>query len=984
MRHFLKDLSFISKIGLTWSIRKKISNDFDQEYYLDQNPDVAESGLDPLAHYLADGWKEGRDPHPDFNTSFYLSVHDTKGTCPLLHWVLEGRDRGLATKPSESKATTADYSSAQLEKLRAEFSAEYYVRHNPDVAEAGADPFAHYLACGWAEGRNPNSDFSTLYYLDANTDIAEAGINPFAHYILHGRKEGRLGLPMDSYSVGQNSALLDPAEINWLACPAEDVRDIAKRFDDAFYLDAYREVAALGVDPKVHYLMLGWRLGYDPRPDFSTVYYCDRNIDIKQDGGNPFLHYCRYGYKEHRETQSYIEKQLKNFCPKVSVIVPNYNHAKYLPQRLRSIADQTYNNIELIILDDKSSDNSREVILELVDDLGLDARLEFNDANAGNVFKQWRKGLSLASGELIWICESDDFCEPDFLENMVTAFADESVNIAFGRIQFSDGQGNLMEGLDAYRENAEPGIWGKTITRPAAEWFRGGFGVNNVIANVGGCVFRRVDLPENIWEEVQNFKICGDWFLYLHISGAGQITYDPRAVAYFRQHGANTSASNFHQQYYYKENFRILRLLAETWGIPKKTRLHFIEKVEAQYQHHNMHETLGDFDNAFAIPELLEVKRKTKHIQIYFLGFHPGGGELFPINLANALLEAGYFVSMVAIDLTSINQDMQARLDRRIPVYHAVHLTSRGRGDFLDASGVTLINSHVAGADAFLYSLGQDRIERPYVVTLHGSYVAFEGAPRPMIEWITANVDNWIYTADRNLEFFENEYVDWGDFVKLPNAMPRDERDALFTRDDLGISESDIVFIFVARGIKRKGWRAAIEAFRILQAHYGRADVKLLMIGEGEETDRAKTLAADLPDIHFVGYQSEINGIFRLSDALVLPTRFEGESYPLCLIQAIQDSLPAIATDIGEIKSMMTAESGETTGILLENQRDSRAFFDDLAKAMNKMCDRKIRADFSKQASTRASAYEMKSLVVSYSQAYRVALEKHALAITND
>ena len=47
--------------------------------------------------------------------------------------------------------------------------------------------------------------------------------------------------------------------------------------------------------------------------------------------------------------------------------------------------------------------------------------------------------------------------------------------------------------MDAYREGAEAGIWGGTLRRPAYKWFSGGFGVNNVIANVGGSVWRRQD-----------------------------------------------------------------------------------------------------------------------------------------------------------------------------------------------------------------------------------------------------------------------------------------------------------------------------------------------------------------------------------------------------------------------------------------------------------------------------------------------------------
>lgn len=100
--------------------------------------------------------------------------------------------------------------------------------------------------------------------------------------------------------------------------------------------------------------------------------------------------------------------------PLVSVIVPNYNHAPYLKERLDSIYQQTYQNIEVILLDDFSSDNSVEVLKQYARKYPHNTRLIVNEENSGKVFRQWNKGLSLAKGELIWIAESDDYCDVNF------------------------------------------------------------------------------------------------------------------------------------------------------------------------------------------------------------------------------------------------------------------------------------------------------------------------------------------------------------------------------------------------------------------------------------------------------------------------------------------------------------------------------------------------------------------------------------------
>src|SRR6187431_17527 len=96
--------------------------------------------------------------------------------------------------------------------------------------------------------------------------------------------------------------------------------------------------------------------------------------------------------------------------PKVSVIIPNYNHADFLMQRIVSILNQTYQDFELIILDDCSSDKSREIIEHYRTHPKV-SHIVYNAENSGSTFKQWKLGLDYAKGDWIWIAESDDYCE---------------------------------------------------------------------------------------------------------------------------------------------------------------------------------------------------------------------------------------------------------------------------------------------------------------------------------------------------------------------------------------------------------------------------------------------------------------------------------------------------------------------------------------------------------------------------------------------
>ena len=97
--------------------------------------------------------------------------------------------------------------------------------------------------------------------------------------------------------------------------------------------------------------------------------------------------------------------------PQVSVIIPNFNHAAYLDQRINSVLNQTYQDFEVILLDDCSTDNSKEVLLKYSDNMKV-AHVIFNDKNCGSTFNQWKKGLHLAKGKYIWRCF---FCVCSFI-----------------------------------------------------------------------------------------------------------------------------------------------------------------------------------------------------------------------------------------------------------------------------------------------------------------------------------------------------------------------------------------------------------------------------------------------------------------------------------------------------------------------------------------------------------------------------------------
>ena len=962
--------------------RQWIVDHFDAAFYRKQ---LRDAGVDPLPqralrHYLDEGWMAGFDPSPDFSTELYLALHEgarTAGCAPLQYHASVGRFTGAEIPPSDRRVGTMEVSADKLLiELRDLFDEDFY-RSQLDAPIEG-DALTHFLNIGWRWGLNPSASFDTAYYLETNPDVSEIGLNPLLHFLRHGRAEGRRTAcpPGNDTDAGADvePELPEAVEAEAPVAPAVSETlppdDPAAAFFDAGFYAAQLDLMPDGITLYQHFSETGWKQRLDPSPHFSTAYYLQTNPEVAGAGINPFLHWVNYGRHEKRPAVPYYRQP--DFAPLVSVIVPNYNHARFLEQRLRSIYDQTYRHIELIVLDDASKDDSRDVIARLLEDCPFPFRTAFNDIGTGNPFRQWQRGLSMAEGELIWICESDDFADPAFLANLVPSFAEMSVKMALGRIEFCKSDGSAMAGMAGFREAAEPGIWDKPLARPAAHWFRSAFAMRNIVANVGGCVFRNQHVDASVWDQATQYRIAGDWFLYIHLLGSGKLAYSPDAVTYFRQHEANTSARNFDKLYYYDECWAVQQEIRRHWAVDAEASERFIADLAHQYRHFEVAAQHGPFEARYSIETLTPPEPRAPHVAIGFLGFETGGGELFPLLLANEYARQGKKVSLLAANLTERNEDMVVRLDPRVPVYSRDDFFPDGGAAFLRAAGIDVVHSHSVLIENLFFERGAV-LNQPYVVSMHGSHNLPGGALDTLLFRSLRNVDYWVYTAEKNLDIFAGMPLDGSRFIKMPNGMPRDLREAPFTRESLGIGEDAVVFTFIARGIQRKGWRAAVEAFRTLKQWHPDREMHLLMIGEGRFAERSREIAGGDPAIHFLGYQSCINAIYRMTDCALVPTRFEGESFPLCVIQALQEGCPVVGNDVGEIRSMLTSNKG-IAGAVTTNMRDTSSFILHVAETMEQFLDQDLRAAAAALTAEVADRFSMEACSAAYCDLYERAI----------
>lgn len=216
----------------------------------------------------------------------------------------------------------------------------------------------------------------------------------------------------------------------------------------------------------------------------------------------------------------------------ISIIVPNYNHAQFLEERIQSILNQTYQDYELILLDDCSSDDSR-FILERYRNHPKVSQVAINEKNSGSPFAQWKKGLELAKGEWIWIAESDDVADAEFLSILMeNANKHPMVGLLYSHLRWIDANSNLMFSQEDSNN---------VVFFTGEEFVRKKLLYTTTIFNVSSAIFKKSILTSVDWSLFDTMKMCGDYYLYTLLSEKTDVLEICRVLDSYRQHKNNTS-----------------------------------------------------------------------------------------------------------------------------------------------------------------------------------------------------------------------------------------------------------------------------------------------------------------------------------------------------------------------------------------------------------------------------------------------------------
>lgn len=257
----------------------------------------------------------------------------------------------------------------------------------------------------------------------------------------------------------------------------------------------------------------------------------------------------------------------------VSVIIPNYNHARYLEQRIATVLFQTYRNFEVIILDDCSTDNSREIIEKYRDHEKVSG-IYYNEVNSGSTFRQWVKGIELCQGEFVWIAESDDWCEASFMEEVVTGLgANEDCVVGYCQSYCIRDTNNIKWQSGYSHLNA---------VEKGPEFIQKHMLTGTAIFNASMAIWKK-DTFRLISQEFMSYRFCGDWLFWIELCRHGNVFISGKLLNYFRKHADDVSGKAIQQGIHIVEELKMFYLLYTRGWI---SHAEFTQTLKTGYAHY--------------------------------------------------------------------------------------------------------------------------------------------------------------------------------------------------------------------------------------------------------------------------------------------------------------------------------------------------------------------------------------------------------------
>lgn len=607
-------------------------------------------------------------------------------------------------------------------------------------------------------------------------------------------------------------------------------------------------------------------------------------------------------------------REVMGIPPEVSVVVPNYNYESYLPERLDSIAAQTFQDFEVILLDDASPDGS----VSLLEDFAArrpGTQVVVNQKNSGSPFIQWIKGMDLAQSDLVWLAEADDRCRPEFLQTLLPIFDDRNIRIASCASQPITAGGEVIgDYRPLYLDRITHGRWDHDYVATDHEEANAGLGIANSIPNASAVMFRKFLPDPEFARQVTEMRLCGDWYFYVRAMRGGFVGFSAKLLNDHRRHGNTVTHKLEGSLRYFNELATVREYLGRTYRQDSAAQSRIAEFLAQDIARFNVEEpeklpTVTA--SAKALPTLLMVAPDLS----------PGGGQVFAISVANEWNRRGGRVVLLNVANQPSHPAMLARISPEVILLEAGQ-PGTDLATLIERFDIDAVHSGIWWADRWVDDQREALPDTmPWVVTMHGCHETFLENPNidnsfPDRIRRMCNRASWAYIADKNLSVFEI-YGFPKQITKIPNGIREAQFDTPLKREDIGLRSNSTVLCLASRAIPEKGW---VEAVRLTQRLNAEGHiVDLLLIGEGPAE---RSLSAQNPaNVHFTGQVTDPQAYFELADIGLLPSYFVGESLPLTLLEMMANGLPIIGTRIGEIPQII-GEGKNTAGLIVPLRED--------------------------------------------------------------
>ncbi|MDR3423609.1 MAG: glycosyltransferase [Alphaproteobacteria bacterium] len=229
--------------------------------------------------------------------------------------------------------------------------------------------------------------------------------------------------------------------------------------------------------------------------------------------------------------------------PTVHAIVPSYRHARYLHDRIASIAEQTYPKIDLTVIDDCSPDDSDAVLQDLQKD--YDFTYIRREINSGTPFSSWEYAACHFQNGLIWVCESDDKAELNFLEHGTKAFREHNNLALFYCNSWTIDDANIRRGstADYLSQQWNTDRWEKPFIAKGEQELASYQIKGMTVPNMSSALMSADAFARAFHGNIKRYKLAGDWLFIGELMCYGDVAFIPDHLNLFRSHVATARSA---------------------------------------------------------------------------------------------------------------------------------------------------------------------------------------------------------------------------------------------------------------------------------------------------------------------------------------------------------------------------------------------------------------------------------------------------------